>query len=239
TSSKAATRGCNRRANAWRWRGPSTTRPWESASARLCSRSRNTRFCELAPVSRRAYAPASLMRSTVMHFELKHTFDASLDEVIEGMTDPAFPDYMKQHMKLMTDIKPVDRKEEGGKLNWRLRCVPVPMIKKVGPKEIPPESLAFIQESQLDRAAKRLSFKNVAEHPPVLKHLENSGAMTFRDLGGRTERTTTGELKVTNLPFLLRPLGILAEKIIYSNAQDLLNEQANVFTEFLKHRKSA
>jgi hypothetical protein len=174
-----------------------------------------------------------------MHFELKHTFDAPIDEVIDAMTDPNFPEFMKQHMKLMSDIKPVDRKEEGGKLAWRLRCVPVPMIKKVGPKEVPPEALAFIQESQLDRASKRLSFKNVAEHPRVLKHLENSGAMTFRDLGGRTERTTSGELKVVGLPFLLKPLAMVAEKIIYSNAQDLLNEQAKVFGEFLKQRKSA
>src|SRR5262249_56970459 len=105
----------------------------------------------------------SLMRSTVMHFELKHTFDAPIDEVIDAMIDPGFPEFMKQHMKLMSDIKPVDRKEENGKLNWRLRCVPVPLIKKVGPKEVPPEALAFIQESQLDRAQKRLSFKNIAE----------------------------------------------------------------------------
>jgi hypothetical protein len=173
-----------------------------------------------------------------MHFELKHTFDAPVDEVIDAMIDPNFPEFMKKHMKMMSDIKPVDRKEEGGKLSWRLRCVPVPMIKKVGPKEVPPEALAFVQESQLDRAARRLSFKNIAEHPRVLKHLENSGAMTFREVGGKTERTTSGELKVTNLPFLLKPLAVIAEKIIYSNAQDLLNEQASVFTEFLKQRKN-
>ena len=171
-----------------------------------------------------------------MHFELKHTFDAPIDEVIEAMTDPKFPEFMKQHMKLMTDIKPVDRKEEADRLSWKLRCVPVPMIKKVGPKEVPPEALAFVQESQLDRASKRLSFKNVAEHPRVNKHLENSGAMTFRDLGGKTERTTSGELKVTNLPFLLKPLAVIAEKLIYSNAESLLNEEAKVFGEFLKTR---
>ncbi len=173
-----------------------------------------------------------------MHFELKHTFDAPVDAVIDAMTDPDFPAFMKQHMKSMTDIKPLDRKEEAGQLEWRLRCVPVPMIKKVGPKEIPPEALAFIQESKLDRASKRLSFKNIGEHPKVKAHLENSGTFTFRDLGGRTERTIAGELKVTNLSFLLRPLGVIAERIIYSNAQDLLNEEARVFTEFLKQRQS-
>lgn len=174
-----------------------------------------------------------------MRFELKHTFDASVDQVIAAMTDPAFPEFMKQNMRLMSDIRPVDRKESGNRLEWRLRCVPVPMIKKVGPKEVPPEALAFIQESSLDRAAKRLSFRNVAEHPKVLKHLENSGTFTFRDLGGRTERVISGELKVTNLPFLLKPLGAIAERLIYSNAEDLLNEEARVFGEFLKTRVAA
>jgi hypothetical protein len=172
-----------------------------------------------------------------MRFELKHTFEAPVEAVIEAMTDPAFPEFMKQNMKLMSDIRPVDRKEDGGRLSWRLRCVPVPMIKRVGPKEVPPEALAFVQESTIDRAAKRIDFKNVAEHPKVNKHLENSGSFTFRDAGGKTERTISGELKVTNLPFLLRPLAGIAEKLIYSNAENLLNEEAKVFGEFLKTRK--
>jgi hypothetical protein len=172
-----------------------------------------------------------------MKFELKHTFEAPVDVVIAGMCDPAFPEFMKQHMKSMTDIKPVDRKDDNGRLEWRLRCVPKPIIKRVGPKEVPPEALAFVQESSLDKAGKRLSFKNVGEHPKVKRHLENSGVITFRDLGGRTERTTAGELKVTNLPFLLKFLAPLAEQLIYSNAQSLLNEEAQVFGEFLKQRK--
>ena len=101
------------------------------------------------------------------------------------------------------------------------------------------EALAFIQESSLDRTAKRMTFKNVGEHPKVKKHLENSGTFTFRDLGGRTERTISGELKVTNLSFLLKPLAMIAEQLIYSNAQNLLNEEARVFAEFLKQRKPA
>jgi hypothetical protein len=114
--------------------------------------------------------------------------------------------------------------------------VPIPIIKKVGPKEVPPEALAFIQESSLDRAAQRLSFKNVAEHPKVQRHLENSGSFTFRDLGGKTERTISGELKIVNLPFLLKVLAPIAEQLIFSNAKDLLNEEARVFADFLKQR---
>jgi hypothetical protein len=177
--------------------------------------------------------------SRTMKFELKHTFDASVDTVIEAFTDPAFAEYMKSHMKLMSDIKPVDRKEADGRLDWRLRCVPTPIIKHVGPKEVPPEALAFVQQLALERASKRVTFKQLAEHPRVAKHLESGGAMTFRDAGGRTERTISGELKVTNLPFLLKPLGGVAEKLIYSNAEKLLNEEAQVFSQFLKERKPA
>ena len=31
-----------------------------------------------------------------MQFELKHTFDAPVDAVIDAMTDPAFPEFMKR-----------------------------------------------------------------------------------------------------------------------------------------------
>ena len=171
-----------------------------------------------------------------MKFELKHTFDASVDEVIAGLSDPAFPDFMKANMKSISDMKPVDRKENGDRLEWKLRVVPVPIIKRVGPKEVPPEALAFVQESVLDRTAKRVTFKNVAAHPRVLKHLENGGTITFRDLGGKTERTISGELKVVGLPFLLKPLSGIAESIIYGEAQKLLNEEALVFAQFLKSR---
>ena len=40
-----------------------------------------------------------------------------------------------------------------------------------------------------------------------------------------------------NLPFLLKPLAAIAEQLIYSNAQNLLNEEARVFNAFLSQRK--
>jgi hypothetical protein len=172
-----------------------------------------------------------------MHFELKHTFDAPLTDVLEAMFDPSLPEYLKAHMRLIKDVRPMERNESGDVIKRRVRYVPTPMIKSVGPKQIPPEALAFIEESTFDRAARRITFKNVAEHERVRKHLENGGTISFRDLGnGKTERVIAGELKITNLPFLLRPLGPLAERVIYPKAQDLLNEEAKVFGEFVKQR---
>src|SRR4030095_9222892 len=170
-----------------------------------------------------------------MHFELKHTFDAPVGEVIEAMFDPTLADYLRANMKLIRDIRPVERVEEGGLVRRKVRYVPVPLIQSVGPKKIPPEALAFIEESTFDRQARRITFKNIAEHEKVRKHLENAGTITFRDLGsGRTERVVAGELKVTNLPFLLRPLGAIAERFIRGSAEDLLNEEAKVFGEFVR-----
>ena len=49
----------------------------------------------------------------------------------------------------------------------------------------------------------------------------------------------SGELKIVGLPFLLRPLAGIAEGIIYSNAQKLLEEEAEAFRQFLKERQAA
>lgn len=175
-----------------------------------------------------------------MQFELKHVFDGSVDQVIDAMFDPALADYLKTHMKQLQDLKTLERVDEAEQVRRRVRYVPVPLISSVGPKKVPPEALAWVEESTFDRRSREIRFKNVGEHHKVRKHLENGGTLRFRELGpGRTERVISGELKVANLPLLLRPLAPIAEQIIYSNAQKLLNEEARVFNDFVKQRASA
>jgi len=67
----------------------------------------------------------------------------------------------------------------------------------------------------------------------VARHLSNRGTMSFRDVGGECERVTRGDLDVTNLPFLLRPLGAIAERIIHGEAHKLLDQEAKVLQQFL------
>lgn len=174
-----------------------------------------------------------------LRFKLQHSFAAPVAQVLDALVDPEFPSYMKQHMKSMTNIESLDRQEAGSKLKWRLRCTPEPIIKRIGPKEVPPELLTFVQESTLERDQSTIEFRNIAEHPRVLKHLTSVGTFYFRSVGEGTERTISGELTVGGLPFLLRPLAAIAEQIIYSQAQNLLNEEAQVFAQFLKQRKPA
>ena len=174
-----------------------------------------------------------------MQFKLEHTFDAPVDEVLDAVADPGFVPFLRSRMKMMRSIDSLERKERDGGVAWRLRCVPTPIIQSVGPKKISPDSLAFVQEMDIDRRARRASFKNVADHPKIRAHLENGGHIEFREEGKKTRRSMSGELKVTGLPFLLRPLAGIAESIIYSNAQKLLEEEASVFREFLVERKKA
>src|SRR5947209_7618044 len=110
-----------------------------------------------------------------MNFKLEHTFDAPVDEVLQALADPGFVGFLRARMKMMKAIEPLDRQEREGGVSWKLRCTPQPIIEHVGPKKISPESLAFVQEMSIDNRAKSASFKNVAEHPKVRKHLENGG----------------------------------------------------------------
>ena len=86
---------------------------------------------------------------------------------------------MKANMKAMEDIESLDRKDSGNQLEWRLRCKPVPMIKKVGPKDIPPSLFPFIQESKVDKAGTKISFRNIGQHHTRRQHMGTPGTSTY------------------------------------------------------------
>jgi hypothetical protein len=134
-------------------------------------------------------------------------------------------------MTTITAIDPIERNEDDGTIRRRTRYTPVPLIKRIGPKEVPPAALAFIEDSRFDKRAKRLEFENIPDMNTLRKLLVNKGSITFRDVGGRTERTVSGELAVK--VFLL---GKIAEKIIYGEAEKILNEEAKALASFVKSR---
>lgn len=172
-----------------------------------------------------------------MHFEFTHTFTASVAVVQKAMLDERFPAYLLEHHPKMLEAAVLERKDQGNVVTRRVRYRPKPIIESVGPKKIPPEYLAFVEESTFDLDAKRLAFENVPTVAGVKKHLSNRGTMTFRDVGGTCERRASGELEVTNLPFLLRPLGAIAERVIHGEAQKLLDAEAKVLQQFIDEMK--
>ena len=50
-------------------------------------------------------------------------------------------------MSTIQDIQPIERTEDDAQIRRRTRYTPVPLIKKVGPKTVPPGAMAFIEDS--------------------------------------------------------------------------------------------
>src|SRR5258708_6900420 len=168
-----------------------------------------------------------------MHFEFTHRFRAPVDKVQKAMLDEAFPAFLLQHHPKMMEAAVVSREDKGSVVTRKVRYRPKPIIESVGPKKIPPEYLAFVEESTFALDKRHLEFKNVPTVAGVARHLSNRGSMSFRDVGGECERVTRGDLDVTNLPFLLRPLGAIAERIIHGEAHNLLAQHPKVLPQFL------
>ena len=169
-----------------------------------------------------------------MHFEFTHTFQAPFAVVQKAMLDDRYLPFLLQHHGKMEEAQVLESKVDGNVIKRRVRYRPRPIIESVGPKKIPPEYLAFVEESTFDLGAGRLDFKNVATVAGVAKHLSNRGSITFRDVGAQCERRTQGTLEIVELPFLLRPLGPIAERIIHVEAQKLLDAEARVLAQFLR-----
>ncbi len=165
-----------------------------------------------------------------MKFEYRHSFDTSVDTLIETMFGPDLAAHLTEKMTTIVSIETLERTEDDQRIERRVKYVPVPMIQKIGPKKITPESLQWIEESSFDKNTKMMTFQNVPTNPKVRAKMTNTGTMTFRAQGAnRCERTTSGELKV-KFPLL----GRIAEGIIAKNAKKMLDEEAAVLAQYLR-----
>lgn len=167
-----------------------------------------------------------------MNFEYKHTFDVDVETLIASMYHPDLPPVLVEQMTTVKNIEVLECQETDKEIVRRVRYVPVPSIKKIGPKTITPESMEWIEESTFDRGRMVATFQNVPTHPKVRAKMTNSGKVEFRSLGaGRSERVTSGELKI-KFPIL----GRIAEGIIAKNAKKILDEEAEVLGKWMQSR---
>lgn len=165
-----------------------------------------------------------------MKFEYRHVFDVNVDTLIKSVFDPDLGPYLTEKMTTIVSIEALERTEDDSKIVRRVKYVPVPMIKKVGPKNITPESMQFIEESSFDKATKVMTFTNIPTHPKIRAKLSNSGKMEFRSQGAnRSERVMHGELKV-KFPLL----GGIAERIIAKNGKKMLDEEASALAQYIR-----
>jgi len=124
-------------------------------------------------------------------------------------------------------------KIEGDVVRRRVRYRPKPVIESIGPKQVPPEYFAFIETSTYDKRRKELSFTNVPTSNTISKMLVNTGKLSLRDVGGgQTERSLDGEITL-KLPFLMKPLAMIGEKIIQSEGLKILDNEVPVLNRFI------
>jgi len=167
-----------------------------------------------------------------MKFEVTQRIEGTLEETERAMFDERYPQFLLKHHGVLLEVQPLERKEENQLLRRQVRYRPKPVIKTVGPKPVPAEWFAFIENSTYDRNRKELTFANVPTTQKISRLLVNTGVLRLRRAGTTAERTLEGEIKL-NLPFLLKPLAIIAERLIHAEGLKILDGEVPVLNRFI------
>ncbi len=167
-----------------------------------------------------------------MKFAVTQRIEGTLEETERAMFDERYPQFLLKHHGVLLEVQPLERKEESQLLRRQVRYRPKPVIKTIGPKPVPPEWFAFIENSTYDRNRKELTFTNVPTTQKISRMLVNNGVLRLRPAGTAAERTLEGEIKL-NLPFLLKPLAIIGERIIHAEGLKILDGEVPVLNRFI------
>jgi hypothetical protein len=167
-----------------------------------------------------------------MRFEKRQFLEGTVEEVERAMLDPRYLDYLLQHHGVLLEVQALERKEEGPLVRRRVRYRPRPVVPSIGPKKVPPEWFAFVEQSTYDRNRKEMTFSNVPTSHSISRMLVNTGTLRLRPSGTRTERTLEGEIKL-QLPFLLKPLAMIGERMIQAEGLKILDAEAPVLSRYV------
>ena len=168
-----------------------------------------------------------------MRFEARQRFQGTVDEVERSLLDERYFDFLLKHHGVLLELQPLEVKDEGNTVRRKVRYRPKPVISSIGPKQVPPEYFAFIETSTYDKRRHELSFTNTPTSHTISKMLVNTGTLRLRDLGnGQTERTMDGEIAL-KLPFLMKPLALIGEKVIQSEGLKILDGEVPVMNRFI------
>jgi hypothetical protein len=169
-----------------------------------------------------------------MHFEVEHVFEASVEAVEAAMFHPGYYAFLLARHDVLTGVTPQSREEGEGEIRRRVHYTPRAVFDHVGPKKIPPEWFEFIEESTWNKRQRKLTFDNVPCTDKVARRFSNHGEIVLEALSPtRTRRRARAELKLHNLPFMLKPLTGVVEQLIAREARRLLETEARVLREWL------
>jgi hypothetical protein len=167
-----------------------------------------------------------------MRFESRQRIMGTVDEVERAMLDQRYFEFLLKHHGVLLEVQPLEVKDEGDKVRRKVRYRPKPVIATIGPKRVPPEWFAFVETSTYDKKKKELTFTNAPTSHSIARMLVNTGTLRLRDVGGATERTMEGEISL-KLPFLMKPLALIGEKVIQHEGLKILDGEAPVLNRFI------
>jgi hypothetical protein len=167
-----------------------------------------------------------------MRFEVKQRIQGTVEEAERAMLDERYPAFLLAHHGVLLEVEPLERKDEGHLVRRKVRYRPRPVIQAIGPKAVPPEWFAFVETSTYDKNRKELSFSNVPTTAKIRQMLINTGTLRLCSAPGGAERALEGEIKLS-LPFLLKPLAIIGERIIHAEGMKILDREVPVLNRFI------
>jgi len=175
-----------------------------------------------------------------MFFEVEHVFEAPVEAVEAAMFHPDYYAYLLARHDVLTDLVPESQEDSKDRITRRVHYTPRPLFDHVGPKKIPPEWFEFVEESTWHKGERKLTFENVPCTDKVARRFSNRGEIVLEALSPtRTRRRARAELKLQNLPFMLRPLSGMVEQLIAREARRLLETEARVLRAWLSDRQAA
>lgn len=168
-----------------------------------------------------------------MKFESRQRIQGTVEEVERAMMDDRYFDFLLKHHGVLLELQLLEKSDDGAKIRRRVRYLPRPVIKSIGPKEVPKEWFAFVETSTYDKRRRELSFANVPTSSKISQMLVNTGTLRLSEAGeGQTERTMEGEISL-KLPFFLKPLAMIGERIIHSEGMKILDNEPRVLNRFI------
>ncbi|MBM4371261.1 MAG: DUF2505 family protein [Deltaproteobacteria bacterium] len=166
-----------------------------------------------------------------MEFEIRHRFEAPVEEVERVMFHEDLPRLLASRVELLRELELLEARRSGSRLERRVRYLPVPMIRKIGTVTVEPEWMEWVEESSYDFSTHRGTFVNVPARRRIAELLSNHGSLRFEPRGGATERVVSGELRVK-----VFMVGRIAEKVIHGHAAKLLDQEAAAVAALLRDR---
>ena len=167
-----------------------------------------------------------------MQFRIEHRFPGSPTSVAAKMFSPDIGPILSERMSTIIEVEGLAQTREGDLLRARTRYLPVPLIKRVGPKRVEPRWMEWIAEFEFDKTSGKGSFRNIPTTAQVARLMDNHGTIELHAVpGGETLRVLEGELRI-KVPLL----GRIAEKIIHKNAVSILDDEAEVMRALLAQK---